>query len=214
MSAENNELETRIERLEAKITRQQAVRTAKVAGLTAVGALAAGLMLWPTEAASQAAACSVPNCFTSGEPAVAADVNENFAHLAGLVGTADVTSFHAEGTDTFALTGDNAFHDMADLSITFTLERPTAVLATYNITAQLPDTHLVTQLHVDGAVVDISITGNTVYVDNDATYVGQLAAGEHTIKVSYRTPATGVNHSPSVAWQERQLNVHVFGAAQ
>lgn len=108
--------------------------------------------------------------------------------------------------------------DFPSLSQTFTLSAPATVIAFYKISMENQQTnnqfvHLVTRLFVDNTDVSRTITGNTLYWGNNDFWVGELAQGEHTIKVQYRTPATGAKNTPrGTDWQNRVLRVMIFGS--
>ena len=128
----------------------------------------------------------------------------------------DMTVYTAGGPTAASatLSSANTWGDFPDLSLTFTLAEPTTVMAHYEIAMQAGgvtgNRHLVTRLDVDGTVVSRSLTGNEVYWSEDSNWFGELAAGNHTIKVQYRTPGGGTNNPAGSDYQNRILQVLVF----
>ncbi|MFB2979727.1 polymer-forming cytoskeletal protein [Microseira sp. BLCC-F43] len=115
------------------------------------------------------------------------------------------------------LSSVNTWFDFPSLSRTFTLSATATVIAFYKISMANQETdtknaHFVTRLFVDNTEVSRTITGNTTYWGNSDFWVGELAQGEHTIKVQYRTPAGAKNNPQSSDWQNRVLRVMIFGS--
>lgn len=125
-----------------------------------------------------------------------------------------LTTLYTDGNKgSLALSNTNQWADVADLSRTFSLAQETAVLVYYQI-ATVGGQHLVTRLIVDGndIVFGRSITGNTQYWSPSALWIGRLAAGSHTIRVQYRTPTGGTSNPNGTDWENRVLQVLVFGS--
>jgi len=106
-----------------------------------------------------------------------------------------------------------------DLSVTFTLTDPATVQINYSITMAASvagGKHLVTGIDIDGTVVTTTIGGIsqqelTPFWGNSQSHLAELAAGTHTIKVRYRTPAGGTSDPSSNDWQNRILQVMILG---
>ena len=104
-----------------------------------------------------------------------------------------------------------------DLTLTFTLSSPAQVQVSYSISMPSgPDgtadsKHLVTAISVNGTNVTRTISGNTLFWGINQTWNGNLAAGTHTIRVNYRTPAGGTNTPTLNDWHDRRLQVMVLG---
>ena len=81
-------LQARIERLEAR-EHQRAKRTRRLIALGIVGALATPFAV--------RALGAVPHVFSSGDPIVASEINDNFAHVVGGVGNLSVRSMARGG---------------------------------------------------------------------------------------------------------------------
>ncbi len=115
---------------------------------------------------------------------------------------------------TRTLSTSNVWALFFDLTKTITLSQPATVISYYNIAmaaggAGTP--HLVTRLVIDGTDVSTQISGNVTYWSNSDFWVQELAAGSHTIKVEYRTPAGGTNNPTHGGYQMRVLQVLVLG---
>ena len=113
---------------------------------------------------------------------------------------------------TIGLSNSNTWKDFGDLTKSFTLKKKSTVQVFYQITMSGGNTHLVTRLLVDGRAPRTSrtITGNTAYWGNSNTYINTFLAGNHTIKVQYRTPFGGTNNPGVGDWNSRVLTVLVF----
>lgn len=107
-----------------------------------------------------------------------------------------------------------------DLSVTFTLTDPASVQIQYTISMSSGTAgagrHLVTGIDIDGTIVTTTIGGITQaelqpYWGNAQTHFAELAAGTHTIKIRYRTPAGGTNDPSTGDWQNRILQVMILG---
>ena len=134
------------------------------------------------------------------------------AGATGPAGGVSTTLYTAGGTFAITLSNVNKWQDLGDLTKTFTLKKPSTVQAFYQISMGGANTQLVTRLLVDGKSPSQSrtITGDTGYWGNSNVYLGTLAAGEHTIKVQYRSPAGGSNNPAGSDWQNRVLTVLVL----
>jgi hypothetical protein len=125
-------------------------------------------------------------------------------------GTLAVQEFHVDPTSDVAISSSNVMADFPDLAVTFTVAQTTPVMVSYMISMNPSSaSHLVTRLEIDGISVGNTITGDTAYWSNGSTYVGTVAAGEHTVKVRYRTPV-GATWTLS-DWTSRRLDVLVLG---
>lgn len=81
--------------------------------------------------------------------------------------------------------------------------------------------HIVTGINIDNVLVTTTIAGimsadpaypSAVYWGPTQTHFAQLAAGAHTIKVVYRTPAGGVSDPLSGEdWEDRRFQVMILG---
>jgi len=114
-----------------------------------------------------------------------------------------------------SLSSIDVWQDFPDLSITFSLDTTTTVMADYSISGPLNNSYLITKLIIDSidpneTGVAHSIQGNGTYGTNSGQYVTELGPGNHTIKVKYRTPAF-ITYSSGTDWQNRSLQVLVFG---
>lgn len=113
-----------------------------------------------------------------------------------------------------------------DLVINLTLTDPATVQINYSITmppgsAGVPASkHIVTGININNVLVTSSIAGTTtadpnypsaVFWGPSQTHFTQLAAGTHTIKVVYRTPAGGVSDPSAYDWEDRKLQVMILG---
>lgn len=113
-----------------------------------------------------------------------------------------------------------------ELSISLTLTDAASVQINYSITMMaggvggVGSKHLVTGIDIDGTTVTSTITGiqttdatypTAVYWGNSESHFASLAAGSHTIKVLYRTPAGGTNNPSGDDWQNRKLQVMILG---
>ncbi len=128
-------------------------------------------------------------------------------------GTLRVQEFHMAPDAPFMLSSVNTIADVPDLTVTFTVAQTTPIMVSYVLSGANGEpmgTHLVTQLVIDGASVGNTITGNTGYWGNTGSYVGTVAAGSHTVKVRYRTPATTAISNPA-DYMSRRLDVLVLG---
>jgi len=114
-----------------------------------------------------------------------------------------------------------------ELVINLTLTDPATVQINYSITMPPGEAgtagskHIVTGINIDNVLVTTTIAGvmtadpaypSAVYWGPTQTHFAQLAAGAHTIKVVYRTPAGG--ESDPLAgedWQDRKLQVLILG---
>ena len=113
------------------------------------------------------------------------------------------------------LSGTNSWQDFPNLTINFTLDTTTTVLAHYSISGPLNSSFLVTKLVIDSidpneTGVAHSVQGNFEYGTNSGQYITELPPGNHTVKVIYRTPAT-ISYQGS-DWQNRVLQVLVYGS--
>ena len=112
------------------------------------------------------------------------------------------------------ITTAGEWHEFSDLKITFSLKKPTIVLAFYQVTmaAQEIIGYLSTRLIIDGedAAQARSTTGNTIYWSPASVWVGELNEGSHTFSVQYRTNQNGIN-DPTNDWENRVLKVLVLG---
>lgn len=126
-----------------------------------------------------------------------------------------ITHYVAQVTQSFNFSVANAWGDVPQLSITFSLARDASVQAFYQLTAFAGSgvLHLVTRLVLDNVEIPLSraINGNVQYWSNASLWAGRLAAGNHTIKVQYRTPSAGSALNPGDDWEKGVLNLMVFG---
>lgn len=106
----------------------------------------------------------------------------------------------------------NVFANFPDLSLSFNLTEPTTVLSNYRITMSWSWSHMVTRTLVDWVVVSRSITWNTAFWDEEDSWFGELWIGNHTITIQYRTPMWWVSNPSLNDWENRQLQVVVFGS--
>jgi len=116
----------------------------------------------------------------------------------------------ARRTTNFTTWNGNQFRDFANLTHTFTLTEEATVMVNYNISMAGSGSHLVTRLLVGSNVRSRNISGNVTYWHIAATWYETLAAGTHTIKVQYRTPATRTL-VPSADWNDAYLQVMILG---
>jgi len=111
-------------------------------------------------------------------------------------------------------TAPDEWQEFSDLKVTFTLKRPTVVLAFYQVTMAALETigYLSTRLVIDGEDVPHtrSITGNTIFWSPSNVWVGELKEGSHTLSVQYRVDQNGVSDTTN-DWENRILKVLVFG---
>lgn len=115
----------------------------------------------------------------------------------------------------------NLVDQFCDLSVAFTLTDPASVQINYTIATTAGSAagggkHLVTGIDIDGTVVTTVITGISQlelvpYWSNSQTHFADLAAGSHTIKVKYRTPAGGTSNPSANDWENRILQVMILG---
>ncbi len=111
------------------------------------------------------------------------------------------------------LSNSNNWDDFPDLSITFSLTDTATVITYYNVTMSMsPPNHFLTRLMIDDADVSRQIFGAVTYCSATENWMTELPAGEHTIKVQYRTPAGGVNNPAGNDYHNRFLQVMVLGA--
>ena len=122
--------------------------------------------------------------------------------------------YNAGGIDSgqASLSDSNNWADFPDLSITFSLSEPAAVIAFYQITMFGNGSHLVSRIVVDGRVVSRTITGETWFWGNSGFWIDELSAGSHNIKIQYRTPEGGTNSPNSNDNHNRILRVMVLGS--
>jgi hypothetical protein len=106
----------------------------------------------------------------------------------------------------------NTWANFPNLTISFALIEPTTVMTNYKITMSWNSSHLVTRTLVDWVVVSRSITWDTAYWDEEDSWFGELWAGNHTVTVQYRTNVWWVNNPSGDDWQNRELQVIVFGS--
>jgi hypothetical protein len=116
----------------------------------------------------------------------------------------------ARRTTNFTTWNGNQFRDFANLTHTFTLTEEATVMVNYNISMAGSGSHLVTRLLVGSNVRSRNISGNVTYWHITTTWYETLAAGTHTIKVQYRTPATRTL-VPSADWNDAYLQVMILG---
>ncbi len=111
------------------------------------------------------------------------------------------------------LSSSNQWGDFPDLSITFTLTDTATVIIYYNISGSMsPANHFLSRLMIDDVNVSRQIFGATTYFSTNDYWMTELPAGEHTIKVQYRTPAGGTNDPVGNDYHNRILQVMVLGA--
>jgi hypothetical protein len=110
------------------------------------------------------------------------------------------------------LSNSNTWDDFPDLKITFTLSHPATVISHYNISTAISTNHLISRLMIDDVEVSRTIFGQITLMSNSGHWMTELPAGEHTIKVQYRTPAGGTNNPAGTDYQTRVLQVMVLGA--
>jgi hypothetical protein len=150
-----------------------------------------------------------------GPLSVKGDLTVNGAIRANVIQT---TLRTAEGLDDFVLKNSNTWEDVPDLSISFRIGQPTSMLVFYQISMQAgtPGT-LFTRLWVDtGEWKTTSRAGAGVpgvrpdYSPSNLQML-DLDPGQHTIKVQYRTQATGTNAPKKDQSHSRTLQVLIFG---
>jgi len=130
--------------------------------------------------------------------------------------------------DFYTADGAPAWVDIDGLSKTFTLDSNTKVLATFHYSAYSPAGNsrwIAATLNVDGLVSKESTSlVKGMHQVLDGWFVGELAAGTHTIKAQYSTNNgySGGYNKPSDWWASRSLHivalpaetlVHTLGAS-
>ena len=128
------------------------------------------------------------------------------------INTTVYTAGGPNAADIFILSNSNIWADFYDLSITFNLSVSASVMVHYEIAMHGSGSHLVTRLVVDGNIVSRSLTGDSSYWSEDSCWYGELAADSHTIRIQYRTPAGGTSNPSASDWENRILQVLVFGS--
>lgn len=124
------------------------------------------------------------------------------------------------------LSGNN-WQDVPSLSVTFTLEEATTIIASYTISTYHSngngnnngDGYSVTRIMIDGSEVNRNFMGindhgewERLYHNHNGQYFTELAAGDHTIKIQYRTNETLTCNPGGSDHQNRFLQVLVFGS--
>ena len=132
------------------------------------------------------------------------------------------TVYSAGGLSASSITliSNNTWADMPDLSVTFSLEAATTVMSSYTISTipnpSMGQAFLVTRILIDGTEVNRMVSGfvngGQGFFNSSGQYVSELAAGDHTIKVQYRTNASLQINPASSDFMNRFLQVLVFGA--
>lgn len=125
------------------------------------------------------------------------------------------TVYTAGGINSGAVSipGSGGWSDFPDLSVTFTLDEATTVMSSYNISMSAGGgSFMVTRLMIDDVEVNRIVYPGGSYFFNNDEYVSELAAGSHTIKVQYRSNGGGTNNPAGTDWQNRFLQVLVFGS--
>jgi len=123
-----------------------------------------------------------------------------------------VTRHTAAVPKAVAISKSNKWGDFPYLVVTFKVTQETDVTVFYGITMPGGSSHLCTRLILDNVEQKEcrSITGNTTYWSPSSAWMGSVAAGTHTIKVQYRTPAGGTLN-PGHDWQKGSLMVTAYG---
>ena len=104
----------------------------------------------------------------------------------------------------------NSFSDVPDLSITFSLSHAATIISHYCVSGH-GGGHLITRLLIDEVEVSRVIQGDITYKGNVGQWMTELPAGEHTIKVEFRTSATQTNDPAGTDYNNRVLQVMVLG---
>jgi hypothetical protein len=125
--------------------------------------------------------------------------------------TSPLGSWTVLPNDTYTLSSSNSWETFPGLFIQLSLQHSALVDISYSITTESAsgsNTHLCTKLVIDGTNKPETrrITGNTLYHSNEASLKVQLGAGEHTVRVDYRTPGRFVNCAIS-DWNSYALSV-------
>ena len=124
------------------------------------------------------------------------------------------------------LSGNN-WQDVPNLSVTFTLEEATTIIASYTISTYHSngngnnngDGYSVTRIMIDNTEVNRNFMGindhgawERLYHNHNGQYFTELAPGEHTVKIQYRTNETLTCNPGGSDHQNRFLQVLVFGS--
>ncbi len=124
-----------------------------------------------------------------------------------------MTLLSAGGIDSpsVTLSSVNTWGDFPDLTIEFTTLVTRKVMVSFQISMAGGNSHLCTRLMADDVEVSRNICGDTHYWDISQTWSGELAEGDHVIKVQYRTPYAGTNDPVGTDYENRLLQVMVMG---
>lgn len=126
------------------------------------------------------------------------------------------TILTAEGTSMITMSAVNTWTDVTDLSLTFTLDEPTTVIPSFSMSLQNNSGGYLATLRIDIDGTGYSPTlhkfdgGEFHTLTNQHT--AELAAGSHTIKIQYYIFASGPYQNTPNEFQERKLQVLIFGA--
>lgn len=111
--------------------------------------------------------------------------------------TSPLDSWRVAPNEPYSLSSSNSWETFPGLVIQLFLQHPSLVDISYNITTESNGalSHLCTTLVIDGITKPETrrITGNTLYHSNAASIKVPLGAGEHIVRVDYRTPGRFVN---------------------
>jgi len=113
---------------------------------------------------------------------------------------------------TLSLSSANTWGKFPGLEHTFNLSHTSTVAFTYTITLSTsPDNHFCTKLVIDSVEQETTrtISGNIAYHSNTATIFKQLAPGNHTAEVQYRTPGT-VSNLAVGDWNTHNLTITIL----
>jgi uncharacterized membrane protein YfcA len=129
------------------------------------------------------------------------------------------TIYSAAGIFSATLSTAGAWTDIPDMSVTFSLPDATTVISSYNFTgfnnSGSSASFFCLRILIDGvpyAVTARSISSGFVYFNSSGQATSELGAGNHTVKVQYYLSSGIPIVSTPSSFQERSVQVLVFGA--